>query len=112
MVVSSLQKRVWWQGLGICSTLVSTPQSLVWSLIGNLDLRLGWEQRLLNFQEVGTPRPGIPPTLTHLVKESILTDELLTSLGVDGDGEANMCHQELRRRKGWAQKRSDWPSVS
>lgn len=32
---------------------------------------------------------------THLVKQAILADELLAGLGVDGDGEPHMCHQEL-----------------
>lgn len=32
---------------------------------------------------------------SHLVKEAILADELLSSLGVDSDGEPHMCNQEL-----------------
>ena len=36
----------------------------------------------------------------HLVKEAVLTDELLPGLGVDGDGEPHVCHQELVQRQG------------
>ena len=36
----------------------------------------------------------------HLVKESILADELFTGLGVDGNGEPHVCHQKLQGRAG------------
>lgn len=32
---------------------------------------------------------------THLVKDAALTDELLSGLGVDGDGEAHMRDEQL-----------------
>lgn len=34
---------------------------------------------------------------THLVKEAELADELLSGLGVDGDGEPHVSYQELGR---------------
>jgi len=36
----------------------------------------------------------------HLVKEAVLADELLPGLGVDGDGEPHVCHQELAQPQG------------
>lgn len=42
---------------------------------------------------------------THLVKEAILADELLTGLGVDGDGEPHVCYQELVGEQGRPQRR-------
>lgn len=49
---------------------------------------------------MGTHQAGVCPAWsgvggTHLVKEAVLADELLSSLGVDSDGESHMCHQEL-----------------
>ena len=38
----------------------------------------------------------------HLVKEAVLADELLPGLGVDGDGEPHVRHQELAQPQGWA----------
>ena len=48
----------------------------------------------------------------HLVEEAVLADELLAGLGVDGDGEPHVRHQQLgeggaRRRP---QRRSPRPS--
>lgn len=36
--------------------------------------------------------------VTHLVKEAVLADELFPGLGVDGNGEPHVCHQQLDRK--------------
>lgn len=43
----------------------------------------------------GSARHGVGMGGAHLVKEAILANELLSGLGVDGDGEPHVCHQEL-----------------
>lgn len=35
----------------------------------------------------------------HLVEEAVLADELLAGLGVDGDGEPDVSHQQLKDRE-------------
>lgn len=68
---------------------------------GNLDLRQRWK-----FGEGGAHRAGLCHAWrmgvagAHLVKEAVLADELLSGLGVDGDGEPHVCHQELGREPG------------
>lgn len=45
---------------------------------------------------------------TYLVKEAILADELFAGLGVDGDGEPHMCHQQLGRERAKTSERAPW----
>lgn len=46
----------------------------------------------------------------HLVKEAILADELLSGLGVDGDGEPYVCHQELGEEPEETSEKA-WPAA-